>query len=66
MVRHTAAMLLGENDALRSGGVRSTGTASFSRADRTPLIVGLAAVVALGVTAWPIATLLSLAASGGH
>jgi len=68
LARHTAAMLLGGDEPSAPGGRADTavGAARLSLTARTPLITGLVAVAALGITAWPINTLLNLAAAGGH
>jgi hydrogenase-4 component F len=69
LARHTASMLLGGDDQPggRTGGrADAAGTARLSLTARTPLVVGLVTVAALGITAWPITTLLNLAAIGGR
>lgn len=65
LARHTAAMLLGDSSPSPPPG-SAVVAPSLGPVARTPLIIALATVVALGVTAWPINTLLSLAAQGGH
>jgi len=65
LARHTAAMLLGDGPPTPSP-APTANPASLSLASRTPLILGLATVAALGITAWPINTLLHLAAQAGH
>ena len=64
LARHTAGMLLGDDHPPASG--ERAGTNRLGPVARTPLIAGLVTVAALGVTAWPINTLLTLAAQGGH
>lgn len=67
LARHTASMLLGDDEPPAAGEPpKAAATTRLSLAARAPLITGLAAVAALGVTAWPINTLLSLAAQGGR
>lgn len=64
LARHTAGMLLGDDRP--PAGEERAGTSRLGPAARTPLIAGLVTVAALGITAWPINTLLALAAQGGH
>lgn len=67
LARHTAAMLLGDDDPAGPGErAAASGTVRLGPGARTPLLIGLAAVVGLGITAWPINTLLNLAAGAGH
>jgi hydrogenase-4 component F len=71
LARHTAGMLLGQNHPSQALGSHETATApvpapALSLTARTPLITGLVAVAALGITAWPINTLLGLAARASH
>ena len=71
LARHTAAMLLGEADPPRHIGTPPAAAPvpaaeSLGLAARAPLITALAVVGALGITAWPITTLLNLAAQTGH
>jgi hydrogenase-4 component F len=67
LARHTAGMLLGDDEPPGPGDQAVPAhTAGFGAAARIPLITGLIAVTALGVTAWPINTLLAIAAAGGH
>ncbi|HVT69280.1 MAG TPA: proton-conducting transporter membrane subunit [Trebonia sp.] len=74
LARHTAAMLLGDSQSPpQPGGTAATVPAPapapavpLPLTARIPLITALAVVAALGVTAWPINTLLNLAAHAGH
>ena len=62
LVTHTAAMLLGNPE----GGGRPAAPEALSLTARAPLITALVAVGALGITAWPISSLIATAAQGGH
>lgn len=64
--RHTASMLLGEDGSRTPITGATPSSPPFSLSTRTPLIVGLITVATLGITAWPINTLLSLAAARGR
>lgn len=72
LARHTAGILLGDAHPPRHGADPEAAepTAALATrlplATRTPLITALAVVATLGVTAWPISTLLNLAAKTGH
>ncbi|MBS2964277.1 hypothetical protein KGA66_14550 [Actinocrinis puniceicyclus] len=67
LARHTAGMLLGDEDPGASGGAtQPVAAARLGPAAWGPLVTGLVTVAALGVTAWPVTTLLGLAAQGGR
>jgi hydrogenase-4 component F len=72
LARHTAAMLLGDtnpphpNADPEAAAPTAVHAARLPLVTRTPLVTALAVVAALGVTAWPISTLLNLAAQTGH
>ena len=67
LARHTASMLLGDDEPADPAPPAATATrGALSLPARIPLIAGLVTVAALGITAWPISTLLNLAAAGGH
>ncbi|HEU5425789.1 MAG TPA: proton-conducting transporter membrane subunit [Actinocrinis sp.] len=61
LVTHTAAMLLGNPE----GGGRPAASDALNLTARTPLITALVAVGALGISAWPISSLIATAAQGG-
>jgi hydrogenase-4 component F len=65
LARHTAAMLLGDDEPPEHAGGDAVAV-RLGLAARAPLITGLVTVAALGVTAWPINTLLDLAAQAGR
>jgi hydrogenase-4 component F len=66
LARHTAAMLLGDREPGDGAPRPVRADSTLSLAARVPLLTGLVAVAALGVSAWPITTLLGLAAAGGR
>ena len=66
LARHTAAMLLGDDEPAYSAQPAAATLGALSLPARIPLITGLVTVAALGITAWPINTLLTLAAAGGR
>ncbi len=62
MARHTASMVLGGNGNEAASPV----PAAEELAARWPLVTGLVAAAALGVTAWPVTTLISVVAPAGR
>jgi hydrogenase-4 component F len=66
MARHTAHMLLGDTGRPPDAAGAAPATTRLSLTARTPLITALVALTVLGITAWPINTLLNLAAGTGH
>jgi hydrogenase-4 component F len=62
---HGARMILGTTPSADQSTPPAAGGPALSMPARIPLITALATVAALGITAWPISTLLSAAAQVG-
>ena len=66
LAAHAARMLLGDPDHDPVVDARPAAPGVLGLITRTPLITALVAVAVLGITAWPISSLINTAAQTGH